>query len=180
MAISIAILYRSCQDVKCAICTRALDDELALGICGGRRHPAEEPDLATDSSILRLRFSRSPIICLLRRQNFFDVRFRPGPDRLQQIDRRAPERRQRVLHLGRHTRVDAQGHVGGKPLDVFVAGDNEEAKATVARLVEEGNQRVFDAGPLRPARQLDGLGFLNILLQSSTAKPWMSSFKIAD
>ena len=74
----------------------------------------------------------------------------------------------------------AQGHVGGAPLDVFIAGDDVQAKATVTHLVEEGGQRVFDAGPLRRARQLEALGLLNIVLQSSMAKPWMSSVKIVD
>jgi 8-hydroxy-5-deazaflavin:NADPH oxidoreductase len=74
----------------------------------------------------------------------------------------------------------AQGHVGGEPLDVFIAGDDAQAKATVGRLIEEGGQRVFDVGPLRRARQLEGLGLLNITLQSSVAKPWMSAVKIAD
>jgi predicted dinucleotide-binding enzyme len=74
----------------------------------------------------------------------------------------------------------AQGHVGGEPLDVFIAGDDAEAKATVARLIQEGGQRVFDAGPLRRARQLEGLGLLSITLQSSVAKPWMSGVKIVD
>src|SRR5512135_3794216 len=68
----------------------------------------------------------------------------------------------------------AQGHVGGEPLDVFIAGDDAEAKAAVARLVEEGGQRPIDAGPLRRARQLEGLGLLNITLQSSVDKPWMT------
>jgi hypothetical protein len=74
----------------------------------------------------------------------------------------------------------AQGHVGGQPLDVFIAGDDPQAKATVGRLIEAGGQRAFDVGPLRRARQLEGLGFLNITLQSSMAKPWMSTVKIAD
>ena len=74
----------------------------------------------------------------------------------------------------------AQGHAGGEPLDVFIAGDDAEAKATVTRLIEEGGQRVFDAGPLRRARQLEGLGLLSITLQSSLAKPWMSAVKIVD
>ena len=41
-------------------------------------------------------------------------------------------------------------------------------------------ERVFDAGALRRARQLEGLGLLNITLQSSMAKPWMSGVKIVD
>lgn len=74
----------------------------------------------------------------------------------------------------------AQGHVGGEPLDVFIAGDDPQAKATVAKLIETGGLRAFDVGPLRRARQLEGLGLLNITLQSSVARPWMTTVKIAD
>jgi 8-hydroxy-5-deazaflavin:NADPH oxidoreductase len=74
----------------------------------------------------------------------------------------------------------AQGKVGGQPLDVFIAGDDEQAKATVAGLIEQGGLRAFDAGPLRRARQLEGLGLLNITLQSKMEKPWMTGVKIID
>jgi predicted dinucleotide-binding enzyme len=50
----------------------------------------------------------------------------------------------------------------------------------VSALYYAGGQRVFDAGALRRARQLEGLGLLNITLQSSMAKPWMSGVKIVD
>jgi hypothetical protein len=50
--------------------------------------------------------------------------------------------------------------------------------ATVARLIQQGGQRPIDAGPLRRARQLEGLGLLTITLQSSMAKPWMTGAKI--
>ena len=42
-----------------------------------------------------------------------------------------------------------EGQVAGQPLDVFVASDDEEAKRTVAELVEDGGMR---AGRRRPAR----------------------------
>lgn len=73
----------------------------------------------------------------------------------------------------------AQGHVGGEPLDVFIAGDNAEAKATVAKLIEDGGQHPIDAGPLRFARQLESLALLNITLQANHHKPWMNTVKIA-
>ena len=72
----------------------------------------------------------------------------------------------------------AQGNVAGQPLDVFIAGDDEQAKATVAKLIEGGGQRTLDAGPLKRARQLEGLALLSITLQSKLDKPWMSAVKI--
>ncbi len=74
----------------------------------------------------------------------------------------------------------AQGHVGGEPLDVFIDGDDAQAKATVAQLIEQGGQRAIDAGPLRRARQLEGVGLLSISLQGSMAKPWMTGVKLVD
>ena len=72
----------------------------------------------------------------------------------------------------------SQGHVAGQPLDVFIAGDDAEAKATLAKLIEEGGQHPIDAGLLKRARQLEGLGLLSITLQSKHDKPWMNSVKL--
>jgi hypothetical protein len=55
--------------------------------------------------------------------------------------------------------------VAGQPLDVLIAGDDEEAEETVARLVRDGGLRAIDVGPLECARQLEGLGFLGMTLQ---------------
>lgn len=57
------------------------------------------------------------------------------------------------------------GHVGGQPLDVFVASDDDEARVTVLGLVESGGLTGIDAGPLHRARQLEALGLLGITLQ---------------
>ncbi|KXS32547.1 MAG: NADP oxidoreductase [Candidatus Gallionella acididurans] len=57
------------------------------------------------------------------------------------------------------------GKVAGQPLDVFIAGNDETAKATVANLVKAGGLVAIDAGPLHRARQLEALGLLGITLQ---------------
>ena len=57
------------------------------------------------------------------------------------------------------------GQVTGQSLDVFLAGDDDAAKATVAAFVEAGGLTAIDAGPLERARQLEALGFLGIQLQ---------------
>jgi NADPH-dependent F420 reductase len=57
------------------------------------------------------------------------------------------------------------GQVGGIPLDVFLAGDDEAAKQTVAGLVTDGGLVAVDAGPLHRSRQLEGLALLGITLQ---------------
>ena len=72
--------------------------------------------------------------------------------------------------------VEGQG--GGQPLDVFVASDDEEGKAKVRELAESAGLRVFDAGPLALARQLEGAGFLHIAIQPGLGGTYASALKI--
>ena len=72
----------------------------------------------------------------------------------------------------------AAGAVAGQPLDVFLAGDDAEAKAAVARLIEAGGLRALDVGPLERARQLEGLGLLHIVLQGTLGTGSASAVKI--
>src|SRR5919205_233595 len=58
-----------------------------------------------------------------------------------------------------------EGQVAGQPLDVFIAGDDEEAKETVAQLVRDGGLRAIDVGPLERARHLESMGFLHMMVQ---------------
>ena len=71
-----------------------------------------------------------------------------------------------------------EGQVAGQPLDVFIAGDDEEAKETVAQLVRDGGLRAIDVGPLERARQLEGLGFLIITLQQPLGLNFQSAWKL--
>jgi 8-hydroxy-5-deazaflavin:NADPH oxidoreductase len=59
------------------------------------------------------------------------------------------------------------GQVAGQPLDVFLAGDDDEAKATVSKLVEDGGLRPIDAGPLRRARELEAVGLMRMSVQDT-------------
>ena len=70
------------------------------------------------------------------------------------------------------------GGVADQNLDVLVAGDDENAKAKVARLVESGGMRPIDAGPLRRAQQLEHLGFLHMALQDTLGSGYGSAVKI--
>jgi 8-hydroxy-5-deazaflavin:NADPH oxidoreductase len=69
------------------------------------------------------------------------------------------------------------GQVAGLPLDVLIAGDDVAAKTVLMNLVNAGGLRGIDAGPLERARQLEGLGFLGIQLQSSQGTNFASSWK---
>jgi len=70
------------------------------------------------------------------------------------------------------------GAVGGYPLDVFIAGDDPEAKSKVSQLVTDGGMRAIDAGPLHRSRQIEGMQLLQIVLQGTLGTNWMSSIKI--
>ena len=56
------------------------------------------------------------------------------------------------------------GTVKGTQLSLFVAGDNDEAKASVGTLGRDLGFDAVDAGPLANARWLETLGYLNIQL----------------
>jgi 8-hydroxy-5-deazaflavin:NADPH oxidoreductase len=72
----------------------------------------------------------------------------------------------------------ATGAVGGQPLDVFVASDDEGAKAAVRDLVESGGLRAVDAGPLARAHELEALGYLHMALQQGLGTGFASSIKV--
>ena len=70
------------------------------------------------------------------------------------------------------------GQVAGQPLDVFIAGDDADAKAKVAQIVTDGGMRPVDAGPLSRARQIEGMQLLHITLQNTLGTNWGSALKI--
>jgi NADPH-dependent F420 reductase len=66
----------------------------------------------------------------------------------------------------------------GVQLDGFVAGDDAVAKATVLQLVASIGLNPVDVGLLSRARQLEGLAFLNIVLNVAHAGTWQSGWKL--
>ena len=70
------------------------------------------------------------------------------------------------------------GQVAGQPLDVFIAGDDADAKAKVAQIVKDGGMRPVDTGSLSRARQIEGMQLLHIVTQSTLGTNWGSSIKI--
>jgi predicted dinucleotide-binding enzyme len=70
------------------------------------------------------------------------------------------------------------GQVAGQPLDVFIAGDDARAKATVATLVRGGGLNPVDVGPLARARELEALAFLGISIQEPLGTGFMSGWKL--
>ena len=59
------------------------------------------------------------------------------------------------------------GKVGSQQLTAFIAGDNLEAKKTVAQLTRDIGFDPVDCGPLKAARYLDAMGIMIINLAYS-------------
>lgn len=59
------------------------------------------------------------------------------------------------------------GEKAGQPLDVFIAGDDSDAKDKVAQLVKDAGLRPVDTGPLSRARQIEGMQLLDIVVQNT-------------
>ena len=70
------------------------------------------------------------------------------------------------------------GSVDGQTLDVFVAANDDTAKATILKLVADGGLRGIDAGKLERARQLEGLALLGITLQMPLGLGFQSAWKL--
>jgi len=69
------------------------------------------------------------------------------------------------------------GEVEGKELDVFIAGDDEDAKSKVSELVKTSGMRPVDVGPLANARHLEGFALIQMAVQDQIGTNWMSSLK---
>jgi NADPH-dependent F420 reductase len=70
------------------------------------------------------------------------------------------------------------GQVAGLQLDVFIAGDDADAKGKVSQLVTDGGMRAIDAGALNRARQIEAMQLLHITLQGALGSNWGSTIKI--
>jgi 8-hydroxy-5-deazaflavin:NADPH oxidoreductase len=67
--------------------------------------------------------------------------------------------------------VLAAGSAEGRPLDVFIAGDDAQAKAQVSTLIENLGMHPMDAGPLPMARALENATLLQLGLITHSVKP---------
>ncbi len=71
----------------------------------------------------------------------------------------------------------AAGNVEGKELDVFIAGDDGDAKMKVSEMVKSSGMRPVDVGPLANARHLEGFGLIQMAVQDQLGTQWMSALK---
>ncbi|RAN76701.1 NADP oxidoreductase [Bacillus sp. SRB_336] len=73
------------------------------------------------------------------------------------------------------------GKVAGLPLDVFIAGDSEQAKVKVSAVIAASGLRPIDVGPLRRARELEAMMLLVMGLQVNPDQDnfnWDTSLKL--
>ena len=73
----------------------------------------------------------------------------------------------------------AAGTVGPLTTTVLIAGDDADAKSTLAGVFTSGGLDVIDAGSLKRARELEAVGFLQLTLAVNEKVSWTGGFGIA-
>jgi 8-hydroxy-5-deazaflavin:NADPH oxidoreductase len=73
----------------------------------------------------------------------------------------------------------AAGTVGGQQAAVLIAGDDADAKATLAGVISAAGLRAVDAGGLKRARELEAAGFLQLTLAAAEKISWTGGFAVA-
>ena len=72
----------------------------------------------------------------------------------------------------------AAGTVGPLSTTVLIAGDDADAKSTLAGIITSGGLDAIDAGPLKRARELEALGFLQLTLAVGEKVSWSGGFGV--
>jgi NADPH-dependent F420 reductase len=70
------------------------------------------------------------------------------------------------------------GTVGDTTTTVLIAGDDADAKSTLAGIVTSGGLKAIDAGSLKRARELEALGFLQLTLAANEKISWAGGFGV--
>lgn len=72
----------------------------------------------------------------------------------------------------------AAGTVGPLSTTVLIAGDDSDAKSTLAGILTSGGLNAIDAGALKRARELEAVGFLQLTLAANEKVSWTGGFGI--
>lgn len=72
----------------------------------------------------------------------------------------------------------ASGTNGDAPTTVLIAGDDVEAKNTLAGIIRAAQLTAIDAGALSRARELEAVGFLQLTLAASEKIGWTGGFNV--
>lgn len=70
------------------------------------------------------------------------------------------------------------GELGGEPTTVQLAGDDDAAKKALADVIVAAGLRAVDAGTLKRARELEALGFLQLVLAAREQIGWTGGFAV--
>ena len=68
--------------------------------------------------------------------------------------------------------------VGPLTTTVLIAGDDSDAKSTLAAIVTSGGLKAIDAGSLKRARELEAVGFLQLTLAANEKVSWTGGFGV--
>lgn len=72
----------------------------------------------------------------------------------------------------------AAGTVGPLTTTVLIAGDDADAKSTLAGILTSGGLNAIDAGSLKRARELEAVGFLQLTLAANEKVSWTGGFGV--
>lgn len=108
----------------------------------------------------------------------FTLATKPGTSSAEEVAEAAPGARVVKAFNTTFANTLVDGQVAGEPLDVFIAGDDDEAKRTIAQLVRDGGLIPVDVGPLARAQQLEGLGYLGMSIQEPLGLNFSSAWKL--
>jgi 8-hydroxy-5-deazaflavin:NADPH oxidoreductase len=72
----------------------------------------------------------------------------------------------------------AAGIVGPLTTTVLIAGDDADAKSTLADIVTSGGLNAIDAGSLKRARELEAVSFLQLALAANEKVSWTGGFGV--
>ena len=73
----------------------------------------------------------------------------------------------------------SSGKTGDLSTTVLIAGDDTDAKSTLAQILTSGGLKAVDAGALTRARELEALGFLQLTLAAAEKISWTGGFATA-
>jgi predicted dinucleotide-binding enzyme len=101
----------------------------------------------------------------------------PDGSATKELTKLAPEARFVKGFNTTFARTLGPGEVAGQRLDVLLAGDDQDAKDTVATLARDGGLNPLDTGGLERARELEALGLLHMKLQDTLGTGFGSAVK---
>ena len=70
------------------------------------------------------------------------------------------------------------GKVGDATTTVLIAGDDQDAKQSLADIVNASGMKALDAGSLKRARELEAIGFQQLVLAASNQVGWNAGFAV--